>query len=223
MRKSFSLPHFPPYPLSLTDVSKRPARPNLLTEVGKRENSLWRLFSEWLECCACLANITPVHRRKTLCICSWIWILSARPKMNACAGHACLSCAQKKRKCDRLFPSCSSCLKWAFLTHLGPTHVQADLTRQKRQCWYKVAASVPTWENKNDGRNLNASTKLIIPTDLRPESSLHPRNSAIQAAILPLTSDIVRPIGACLQCSARKRKCDKKWPTCGRCSRYHCW
>ncbi|KAJ5911667.1 C6 zinc finger domain protein [Penicillium subrubescens] len=61
-------------------------------------------------------------------------------------------------------------------------------------------------------------------TDPRSESSLYPQSSVSQAAILPLTSAAVRAIGACLQCRAKKRKCDKIWPTCGRCSRQynHC-
>jgi hypothetical protein len=89
-------------------------------------------------------------------------------------------------------------------------YVEADLERQKQQCWYKFPASVPIHQNVDDQISLRRCPELIFTLDgQRSDTSLHFPNSVIRAAILLLASDALRSAGACFQCQAKRRKCDK--------------
>ncbi|KAL4883973.1 hypothetical protein BJY04DRAFT_215856 [Aspergillus karnatakaensis] len=134
--------------------------------------------------------------------------------MTSTANNACLSCALKKRRCDRILPTCSTC------------------ERLNQQCWYRPAKHGYGHGHSHSHEGLGAilpipagkdqdektSGLALKDEELPPDTSLFPPHSRTQLAIRSLTRDVGRVVAACLGCRSRKRKCDKALPSCGRCA-----
>ncbi|KAL3447416.1 hypothetical protein BJX65DRAFT_277373 [Aspergillus insuetus] len=110
------------------------------------------------------------------------------------ADNACLSCSQKKRRCDRAVPACSTCRR------LG------------RDCHYETLqlASLPSRVSYQE-----------VPHKLphRPVPVVQHNHPAAQDTLAQSSDG--KAARACLACRDAKRRCDKQppFPTCKRCTR----
>ncbi|KAJ0417412.1 hypothetical protein BJY00DRAFT_206235 [Aspergillus carlsbadensis] len=109
------------------------------------------------------------------------------------ADNACLSCSQKKRRCDRAVPACSTCRRLGRDCH----YETLQLALPSRISYQEVPHKLPH----------------------RPLPVVQHNHPAAQDT-LALSSD-GKATRACLACRDAKRRCDKQppFPTCKRCTR----
>ncbi|KAL5366621.1 hypothetical protein BJX96DRAFT_161240 [Aspergillus floccosus] len=115
----------------------------------------------------------------------------------ATADNACLSCAQKKRRCDRAVPVCSRCQQ---------TRQECSYSRPQFTLGVGTAVSPSGRERVNQGEVFYQSWQRKNQVD------------AIRIKWAPLSGDQVAN-RACLACKAGKRRCDRQVPSCTRCTR----
>lgn len=112
--------------------------------------------------------------------------------------NACLACAQKKRKCDRAVPTCSTC------------------QRLRRYCFYSRTKLV-----------LTGSAATFTPLESYSADQDGMFYHSVQRARLidAIQGTLAQVAGtqqanrACLSCKVGKRRCDKQLPSCTRCTK----
>ncbi|GFF22911.1 hypothetical protein IFM61606_04259 [Aspergillus udagawae] len=113
------------------------------------------------------------------------------------ADNACVSCAQKKRRCDRAIPVCSTCRRLRReCSYAGPQFVLAQ------------GASVFPLEAH---RRLQDEIFHLSLQRMKQIDATRDR--------LPPVADEQQANRACLACKAGKRRCDRRLPSCTRCTR----
>jgi len=160
------------------------------------------------------------------------------------ATKSCTSCREKRRKCDRNWPSCQKCagrpLPCKYPSDTAPTYkppptfiprkenqsplesIQKSALHATRSCTScrqrrkKCDRNWPSCQRCN-GRPLPCKYPSDTePTDKPPPISI--RRKENKSSLESIQKSTIHATRSCTSCRQRRKKCDRNWPSCQRCN-----